>query len=101
MQSGIRTAAGRRNLFGGDPPVDQSPTGYDVDVSPFWQVLLDDAVREGVLNEDEVSLWSKALFEIPAVDGTMDQEVARRVQEEITAKPARPPRAVLTPEQLQ
>lgn len=51
--------AGARRIIFGDPPEDQGPTGYDVDVPLKWQVLLDDAliklfIRERV--DDALSL---------------------------------------------
>ncbi len=60
--AGIRAAGALRIIFGGDPPADQGPAGYDVDVPSYWQVLLDDALREGVLSEEQVSLWGKAFI---------------------------------------
>ncbi|KAL1896516.1 hypothetical protein Sste5346_004550 [Sporothrix stenoceras] len=60
--AGVRAAGGLRVIFGGDPPEDQCPTDYDVKVPVFWQVLLDDALREGVLSEEQATLWGNAFI---------------------------------------
>ncbi|KIH93653.1 hypothetical protein SPBR_04283 [Sporothrix brasiliensis 5110] len=64
--AGIRAAGALREIFGGEPPqdpgLDPIEAGYDVHVPLLWQVLLEDALREGVLDEEQVALWSKAFI---------------------------------------
>lgn len=60
--AGTCTAEALRVIFRGDPPENEGPTGYDVEVPESWQVLLDDALREGVLNDEQASLWGKAFI---------------------------------------